>query len=67
MDITQPEIVSILFVFAVTVLVVLLVRIFDRMNPVKRERMGFDSSWLVILAIFICVIVWGVLKNKGVV
>jgi len=63
----QPEIISILFVLAVAVALYVLVRIFDRMDIVKRVRQGFDVGWLVIIAIFLCVVIWGVLKNKGLV
>jgi hypothetical protein len=65
MNIEQPEIISILFVLGCIVLGFVLVRIFDRMDRVKRARRGYDATWLVIAAILLCVLVWGVLVKKG--
>ena len=59
------EFTGIVFVFAVIVLMFILIKIFDRMNRVKRSRRGYDVSWIIIIVTILTVIVAGVLKRKG--
>jgi len=59
------EMVSIFVVLVIGVLIFFLVRHFDRRSHVERERSGFDASWVLILLIFLCVIIAGILKNQG--
>lgn len=62
---SQIEFTGVMFVFAVVVLLFVLIKIFDRMNRVKRSRRGYDISWIVIIATFLTVVVAGILKRKG--
>lgn len=65
MDLTRIEGMAIIFVIGVIVALLVLIRLLDKMYPTQRERRGYDVSWIVVGAIFLCVIIAGVLKNKG--
>jgi len=59
------EFTGIVFVLGVIVFLCVLIRLFDRMEFVKRSRRGYDAGWLVIGVAFLCVIIAGVLAKKG--
>jgi len=66
LDLTKHDLIPLLFVMGVVLITFLLIQLLDHMNPVKRDRMGFDVSWIVIIVMVLCVIIAGVLKKNGV-